>query len=1203
MPQSEHSAAYPVTSQSSGPARPRPRSSTESQPRFTFYDIESLTNVFSLCAYTPATQQGMGQGMGRVMIFHLIDDEDLNRQLDIGEVARVFSLRNPALPPITPEVYDLRGHTANIELAKLMGLSNATVVSNLATHEKNSDFPHLWRPVCDTDPGYDPAVHPFLCGYNSLHYDTVMLSLYFMEAFAALATFTRAKRAYKRNRDLFDGDPAEYRRLLKLAEGDVAPPQRPVLDPFVPVAASTMRAHNDQLFGEEYKAYMPNYLTDPATTQGVGWESTQARIRRAMLASGRHIDAARLNEAQSRVNLKRLLGMLGHQILESDNLEAGSRVTTIADLYELLAYNLADCVGLSQLFEHPTYSSAFELRRALMTQYPETVYAQIPGAQSPDISPAAVRQDRLRPDSSSAQYVARILCPYGRLGDLERVSFDYPSPAGQTQGESGNVLEECKRFFEDHVTDQHARARFGRVYDYYRRIEGKNFNDSIEYREQHPSGPPALSLAEIEKAPNNLPYYLADGTPTSCFATFSVGGIHGAEADLDGFAADQAAHQAAVAMLDRARREVGDATRFAALAKDQHNTLRLPDGSTVDKRLVLYGSDPERVAYRPITKATDPAKADQIQRARAQVPSARDLLATQRRADQELNVVLVDGTVLDGRSILANTSLSSATYRETPTTRAPALFVDQPNKSTKLHPRYARTSAGAVIHEDFTSYYPNLLRKMGAFYNPALGEDRYAKIFFQKQEYGARLKSPDLSEAERARLITLREGTKLILNAASGAGDAAHKTPIRMNNRIISMRIIGQLFSWRIGQAQTLAGARIISTNTDGLYSLLDPEHGFTAEVNNQVLAEQAAAVEIEIDPEPMILVSKDSNNRLEITDPTHDPTHGPTHGPADGAAGEGDLVVTAPILGASGGTLACHDGPRPDKSLAHPAVLDHTLARYLRVLVARLPGDAEVFSRPFDHDLGRRLISSVLTERSRLDAALLFQNVIAASRGSITYPFAADPPDPATPADQGASNGAITGARALQHVNRIFIVRPGTPGAVSLRNAGAWKVSPAVKERRQRDGAPFVQRDRVALEILEHNGWGPDNYRASERGLTPLPADQDVVVRRINGIDPSWPIWICNGDLHSFSQFQLGHLLGVLDLDIYTQMLAETYEKNWQNTSAAMNARLDALSDGLGGDARPDDESIASGSVGAGPGSDPAHLETHGQDGLGDIA
>jgi hypothetical protein len=51
------------------------------------------------------------------------------------------------------------------------------------------------------------------------------------------------------------------------------------------------------------------------------------------------------------------------------------------------------------------------------------------------------------------------------------------------------------------------------------------------------------------------------------------------------------------------------------------------------------------------------------------------------------------------------------------------------------------------------------------------------------------------------------------------------------------MRIIGQLFSWRIGQAQVIAGARVPSTNTDGLYTAdLDET------TNNTILSQVAAA-------------------------------------------------------------------------------------------------------------------------------------------------------------------------------------------------------------------------------------------------------------------------------------------------------------------------------------------------------------------------
>ncbi|WP_185445357.1 hypothetical protein [Kribbella qitaiheensis] len=226
--------------------------------------------------------------------------------------------------------------------------------------------------------------------------------------------------------------------------------------------------------------------------------------------------------------------------------------------------------------------------------------------------------------------------------------------------------------------------------------------------------------------------------------------------------------------------------------------------------------------------------------------------------------------------------------------KAPELFIVREDASTKPHPKYARTSADLVTHQDFTSYYPNLLRNMRAFYNPELGEDRYATTFFDKERLGRDLKQPGLDRSGKERLTTLRNGTKLILNAASGAGDASHKNPIRMNNQIISMRIIGQLLSWRIGQAQTLAGARIISTNTDGLYSVLDRE------TNDQVLAEQAALIGVDIEPEPMFLISKDSNNRLELTAPQ-----------------EGRTLADSQIISASGGTLACHEGPRRNPGIS----------------------------------------------------------------------------------------------------------------------------------------------------------------------------------------------------------------------------------------------------------------------------------------------
>src|SRR5699024_12443508 len=88
--------------------------------------------------------------------------------------------------------------------------------------------------------------------------------------------------------------------------------------------------------------------------------------------------------------------------------------------------------------------------------------------------------------------------------------------------------------------------------------------------------------------------------------------------------------------------------------------------------------------------------------------------------------------------------------------------------------------------------YPLLLRNMGAFHNPNLGVDRYAKLYADKEYYEDILKESILDPAERKYLKVLRDGIKLILNTASGAGDTQFSAPIRMNNRRSEERRVGK---------------------------------------------------------------------------------------------------------------------------------------------------------------------------------------------------------------------------------------------------------------------------------------------------------------------------------------------------------------------------------------------------------------------------
>lgn len=1059
---------------------------TSSNALFTYYDIESLNNVFTLCTFTPRTNL--------VEVFYLIDpsDTDLAAQMQPGKLNvplawEAITGKNPAYqggPGQRPMAFwDLRTLEANERLATVFGLSDAEFVNNPASE---SNYPAGFRPVCDTDPGYDPVnLHPYLVGYNSFSYDTVMLALYFMEAFAHVGPGTA----------------------------------------FTPVSAAAMRRHNNALFSDEYRSYMPLYLTKGPVAAGAGWNSIVHRIRQAMINSGRNIDAARLNESQQFVGLKRLLGMLGHQILESDKLQ-GSRasIATVAEMLELLAYNVSDVVGLDKLFHHPTYASAFDLKKALLDEYPETIYEKRWDSYAPDIRPHRVRRGRLTPDASSAKFVGLILSPYGHLKDIETVSFMYPSEkvAREQNIPRVNVLESSREFFFDKIKDPAARARFLRVYAYYKSIEGRNFNDSEEYRQSYPMSDRGVShLAGIPKGENNLPYFHADGTPSTCFATFSTGGIHGAEADMQAFRTDMIEYQEAQQALEDAKTAFPDPCDLLAAAKRQAALVVLPDGTEINYKSVLIGSTPEKVHYRKTAPRAEPENEWMIAKAQQAYPEAADLLAL-APADTH-QVKLPNGRVVDYRRVLANSTLKNAAYREVPLKKQPELFVSKADGSNKLNPKYTFTSAEAATHEDFTSYYPNMLRNMSAFYNEELGADRYAKIFFDKERYGREMKKPGISEAEKAHLSALRNGTKLILNTASGAGDTTHKTPIRMNNQIISMRIIGQLFSWRIGQAQTLAGARIISTNTDGLYSVLDEE------INNKVLAEQAALINVDIEPEPLLLVSKDSNNRLELEVPK-DPSR----------------MWDTEIISASGASLACHAGPHPTKSLAHPAVLDHGLAHYLRLIIGKYQPDWRdsplSLNEPLDRSIGEMILNDVVADADPVHAAKLFQNVIAASYGSITYPFASDP------WVEGQDPDEIRNPRALQHFNRVFIVKPGTPGAVNLRAAGAWAVTAASAIKRKRDGSSVVATDPVARQILRQQGLARDYADAVRNNLTLLPENQDVAVRKINGLDPQWSVLIVNDDLHCLPEERLRGLLGSLDLGIYNQLLAESFEGNWMN-------------------------------------------------------
>ena len=964
-------------------------------PKFNFYDIESLENVFTLANYKETENHAD--------IYILSDNPNLTKD-DPSQ-----SFHDMLLDAIYKANHNFNGSIAVHDLHKLdacehlamnFGLSDAYPVNN---PKATSRYPKKFRPVCDTDENYDNNIHPYICSYNGANYDSTMLSMFFYYVF-----------------DIQQSQHTDPKTKITTFETKCL---------FKPTTASEMRKVNDELFKSKFKDSMPSYLATPIYPNGTygtpNYKDEKWAIRKNMLMTGRHIDIAVLNEKQKKVALKRLLGLMGFQILESDKIKHDSVLNTQEELLDLIAYNMSDVVNLKELFRLDYYQGQFTLKHQLLKTYPELIYDKKDDKYAPDIRPEKVRRDRLYIDSTSSQFAQKSLCPYDHIPDIPVVSFMYPSKekAAELGIKQVDVLEESKKFFYSKFPQPDIRAQFDEIYNYYSEIRGKNFNESENYILDYQVGnkPPKVhKLSEIQKRPNSLPYFDKNGKPTSCFVNFSAGGTHGTESNEELYEFDIIAYN--------------------ALEQDFKYTINV-------------------------------------------YPNPVDL----RNAK---TIEMPDGRILSYTVFLrSGKTIENSEYKDY-LKEKPILFQQDDDGSTKLNNKYVFTSADFVNHEDFESYYPNLLRMMMAFWNKGLGKDRYGEIFYQKQDYGKLMKDKSLSKEMREYYAILREGTKLILNAASGAGDATFDNNIRVNNAIISMRIIGQLFSWRIGQAQTFEGAKILSTNTDGLYSALEEK------LNNLILKKESNDIGVKIEPEPMYLISKDSNNRIELK------------------------KDAATIINASGGTVGCRKGPVVTKALAHPAIIDWAMTEYLIVASQGYKGLS--LDKPFDDTIGMNILKSSEQKFEPVHWLRMFQNILASSTGSMRYIFGKTKDNPSEPI-------------ILPHYNRVFYMRDGIVKTMNLSAAFAKTITDAQKKKRAKDNERAIIKESIALEVFKANGVTP-------------PTDKDIVVVKITNLDENWNIHIQNKDLHNLTDVESEYIKQNINYDCYLALLRDCFEKNWRN-------------------------------------------------------
>lgn len=169
-----------------------------------------------------------------------------------------------------------------------------------------------------------------------------------------------------------------------------------------------------------------------------------------------------------------------------------------------------------------------------------------------------------------------------------------------------------------------------------------------------------------------------------------------------------------------------------------------------------------------------------------------------------------------------------------------------------------------VVHIDWSSFYPVLASKL-KLYIGSDGVDRYSGIIEHRLKLKARIPHDKTTWTEQNVVDNENQmGLKFILNNATGAGNMHQKYALLpLDNKTLSMRLIGNMHIWCLAQRLSQAGGFVFSTNTDGVYLV-----GLTIEEAQQVVDDYVAEYGMGVDPEFIPrMINRDTSNRIEYID------------------------------------------------------------------------------------------------------------------------------------------------------------------------------------------------------------------------------------------------------------------------------------------------------------------------------------------------
>lgn len=1014
---------------------------------YRFYDIECLNNLFTNTIYF--------ENENHLAIFILFDNTHVSNKFDYKS-KEFLQLLSSEIQKVNPDFngkfsyHFLDGNEKQIEksyinmIRALGGISNqATIYTEDKTDinkynllfPTNTDAIKIKPDIEFMKNEEDPL---YIMGYNSSEYDlTVIASIY---------------------DELLQKETQE---VDVIEDGKKTKDEQEIISLNTNLKPGLIREYSDALFTSNFRGKgnkMSNYLQYPHGSYSYDdkdYNNNKNLIYKNWMRSGNHLDIMNMKSSANPIALKRLLGLLGRQIVEPKvAMRNGAVIKTKEEFIDLICYNVSDVINLPFVFKDGSYYSGFQTKTLMLKEYPELIFQQKKDSQDPDKF-GKVRTDRLKADDTSAKFSATSLFPYSKAEDISCISYLFPSEeiAEEYGIEQIDVLEFCNEQFKNWFKNESLRKEWQRIYDFYDKLRGLNINFSQNATFRKLKNPLSVKeydedkvrdiLKDIKNRDTSLIYYDKYGNPTSCYVIFKTGGIHGAEYHIEQYKKDMEQYE---------------------IEKKEINKIK------------AIHSTPENLEHR-INLANEEWKEQKkiARKEKRELPEEPDIFK------------LKDCYSRKGKKLTGYTY----SWKEPKEVK---LFTVESKKGTTLNDKYKFTSAYHCIHMDFESYYPFLLKLLSAFINKVTNQDRYSENIEYKREYGIKRKQAK-TEKEANFFAALREAVKLTLNSASGYADAPFDNVIRMNNLTTSMRMIGQLFTWFIGQSQSIIGGLPVSTNTDGLYVVNDNWDEAT-----ELLAKDAENIHINIEPEKMFLVSKDTNNRIEFND-----------------------EITS-VDKVNGGSVSAYKGPNIGKALDHPAFYDYLVVEY----IATIKNNPNLINEPMDLEIVKDIVDKFKQTKTPIKQLLYLQNILANGSSTLTFNI--------------TKNHETGEMGTMQKVNRIFLMKDGTPNTFNIESVTFKKLTPAMIAKRKKENQKLLQHDLKALEMLKKSGVTDDEVIEKESDM------KEATFKKVKGIDQTWDVYIQNKSLYHLSKEEINFILTNIDWDKYITESAKTFNEDWSN-------------------------------------------------------